>query len=141
MRFEKVIPGVLPPEKEIHGVDFLAILNSFDPHALSEEQLNAFVSDRDMLNKRCFGEHPAIPVEERIERNEDYLKGISLDLSLKLSYNQKYSKLKNAIKAKVLLLADRQCLENMTQEDVRQEKKLRRDWEITKRLSAFDFKK
>lgn len=39
---EKIIPGVLPPKEETAGVDFLSILDSFDPASLSASQLEKF---------------------------------------------------------------------------------------------------
>ena len=39
---EKIIPGVLPPKEEAEGVDFLAIYDSFDAAALSDDQLEKF---------------------------------------------------------------------------------------------------
>jgi hypothetical protein len=39
---EKLIPGVLPPKEETEGVDFLAILHSFDPSLCSEEAYETF---------------------------------------------------------------------------------------------------
>ena len=41
---DKLIPWVLPPKEEITGVDFLKILDDFDPSLLSKEVLNAFAA-------------------------------------------------------------------------------------------------
>ena len=39
---EKIIPGVLPPKEYTENVDFLAILESFDPSTCTEEALEVF---------------------------------------------------------------------------------------------------
>ena len=39
---DKLIPGVLPPKEEQKGVDFVQILDSIDPSALSADVLDAF---------------------------------------------------------------------------------------------------
>lgn len=41
---DKLIPGVLPPRDEQEGIDFLQILDDFDPSTLSSEVLEAFAS-------------------------------------------------------------------------------------------------
>jgi len=41
---DKLIPDVLPPKDEQEGIDFIHILDAFDPSALSDKVLNAFAS-------------------------------------------------------------------------------------------------
>ena len=41
---DKLIPGVLPPKDEQEGIDFMHILDAFDPSALSDKVLDAFAA-------------------------------------------------------------------------------------------------
>ncbi len=41
---DKLIPGVLPPKEEQSGIDFVKILDDFDPSGLSKEVLDVFAA-------------------------------------------------------------------------------------------------
>ena len=41
---DKMIPGVLPPKEEQSGIDFVKILDDFDPSGLSKEVLDVFAA-------------------------------------------------------------------------------------------------
>ncbi len=49
---DKLIPGVLPPKDEQEGIDFLAILDGFDPSKLSKEVLDVFASRNSFVTEK-----------------------------------------------------------------------------------------
>ena len=71
----------LPPKEMTEGVDWIGILDSFDPAALSEHYLNECARRNPYYT--CYGwDTPAMPVEERIQHSEYHARLDRQDLEM-----------------------------------------------------------
>ena len=71
----------LPPKEMTEGVDWIGILDSFDPAALSEHYLNECARRNPYYT--CYGwDTPAMPVEERIQHSEYHARFDRQDLEM-----------------------------------------------------------
>ena len=84
MRLNKIIPDILPPKEPTAGVDFLAILDDFDPAALGEDAIREIAyltpavsgvtkkAKTYEFDGQTFPIPPA-PIDERIKFGQDIL--------------------------------------------------------------------
>ena len=108
---EKLIPGLLPPKEETDDVNFLAVLDSFDPATLSEEQLNALAYRNPYHTGKSVENEfyllggvqypiPSEPVEGRLRSAEYMMNYDRSELEKKSTYKAKRAALIKAIGSK-----------------------------------------
>ena len=149
---EKLIPGLLPPKEETEGVDFLAILDSFDPSVLSEEQLNALAhrnpyhTGKSVENEFYLlgGQQypvPSEPVEGRLRSAKYSMNYDRGELEKKTTYKAKRTALIKAIGSKAAYYIVNREYNSYTLEDLcrlADEYKMYMNWLDEQRKAAED---
>lgn len=147
---DKLIPGVLPPKEPQSGIDFVQILDSFDPSTLSRDVLDVLASRNPYLT--AYGSEvqyyeykgvtrpvPDVPAESRLrtagyhfEYDRDNLvnQSIRYEAGVPNAYKNCRRDLIKAIGSKACLYIVEQEMKALTPEDCRQQKTEYARWEI-----------